>query len=620
PARDMVKEARIWKDLEAVAPEALATFKEATAAFDRNDLQRAAGLYRAVLEKAPIFTPALRRAGGALVILGREGEGMGMLERAVALDRSPENLGALARHLAFSRGKGEPTDGELERALRLAEEALAGMPGDLRLLMVKAQAYIHLDRRKGLRHVSEELLKEHPGRMESHWIAAIRAAADADWSVADFEIRRAGELGLPDEQVTSFRNQVRHAREGPNPWRLAAYPLAISVLWLAGWALLFVVGKRLSRATLRSIEGSDANPAETPRRLRSRYRGLIVVAAAYYYLSLPVVALLVVALTASIIYACFLAGSIPVKLVFFLVIGALVTLFAILRSLFVRIRDEDPGLPLPEKRAPELWRLVREVAQRVGTSPVDEVWLTPGTEVAVFERSPSQGLIGRRRRRALILGLAVLDHFPRNAYRAVLAHEYGHLSNRDTAGGEVALRVQARMLRFAQALHEAGQAVTWNLGFQFLRLYQVFFRRITFGATRLQEVLADRVAVAAYGAVAFREGLTHVIRRDVEFSFLATKAIERAVDLRTPLANLYELPPPSEPEERVVASKVEALLDRPTSDDDTHPSPGARFRLADRLRGGDVVPDPGTITDLLPDRAMLAEKFTRTVATRVAVG
>ncbi|MCI0589988.1 MAG: hypothetical protein L0323_24510, partial [Planctomycetes bacterium] len=33
PARDMVKEARIWKDLEAVAPEALATFKEATAAF-----------------------------------------------------------------------------------------------------------------------------------------------------------------------------------------------------------------------------------------------------------------------------------------------------------------------------------------------------------------------------------------------------------------------------------------------------------------------------------------------------------------------------------------------------------------------------------------------------------
>ncbi|HKB14860.1 MAG TPA: M48 family metallopeptidase, partial [Planctomycetota bacterium] len=345
----------------------------------------------------------------------------------------------------------------------------------------------------------------------------------------------------------------------------------ISVVWIAGWALLFVVGKGLSRATLRSIEGPDGGSAETPRRLRSQYRGLIAVAAAYYYLSLPVVALLVVALSASIVYAFLLVGRIPVKLVLFLVVGALVTLYAILRSLFVRIRDEDPGHALPEEKAPQLWGLVREVAQRVGTPPVDEVWLTPGTEVAVFERSPSRGRVAGRPRRALILGLAVLDRFPRSAFRAVLAHEYGHLSNRDTAGGEVALRVQARMLRFAAALHAAGEAVWWNLGFQFLRLYHTFFRRITFGATRLQEVLADRVAVSAYGAPAFREGLTHVIRRDVEFTFLATGAIERAVQMGSPLANLYELPGPSVAEERVVEAKVKEALDRPTSDDDTHP-------------------------------------------------
>jgi Zn-dependent protease with chaperone function len=32
-----------------------------------------------------------------------------------------------------------------------------------------------------------------------------------------------------------------------------------------------------------------------------------------------------------------------------------------------------------------------------------------------------------------------------DAFRAVLAHEYGHFTNRDTAGGEIALRVNRDM-------------------------------------------------------------------------------------------------------------------------------------------------------------------------------
>ncbi|HKB14914.1 MAG TPA: hypothetical protein VKF62_02565, partial [Planctomycetota bacterium] len=146
PPRDPVKEARIWRDLEAIAPGSLAAFKEATGALDRNDLPVAVRRYAAVLEKAPDFTPALRRSGGALVSLGREREGMGMLERAIALERSPENLAALAFALASPEGNRERTAGELERALRLAEEALAGMPGDLDLLMMKAIVFAHLNR------------------------------------------------------------------------------------------------------------------------------------------------------------------------------------------------------------------------------------------------------------------------------------------------------------------------------------------------------------------------------------------------------------------------------------------------------------------------------------------
>jgi len=45
-----------------------------------------------------------------------------------------------------------------------------------------------------------------------------------------------------------------------------------------------------------------------------------------------------------------------------------------------------------------------------------------------------------------------------------------------------------------------------NVAFHFLRPYLFLFRRISHGATRLQEVLADRAAARIYGAQPFEEG------------------------------------------------------------------------------------------------------------------
>jgi hypothetical protein len=67
--------------------------------------------------------------------------------------------------------------------------------------------------------------------------------------------------------------------------------------------------------------------------LRRIYRKLIDVAGFYYYVSLPVVIFLVIAVTSSIIYGFMMLGRIPIKLAAILVIGALVTLFKMVRSL-----------------------------------------------------------------------------------------------------------------------------------------------------------------------------------------------------------------------------------------------------------------------------------------------
>jgi Zn-dependent protease with chaperone function len=158
----------------------------------------------------------------------------------------------------------------------------------------------------------------------------------------------------------------------------------------------------------------------------------------------------------------------------------------------------------------------------------------------------------------------------------VIAHEYGHFSNRDTAGGAVALRVRGDMHKYVYSLYEAGQNVWWNLAFQFLRLYDFIFRKISNGATRLQEILADRVAAQNYGAQTFQNGLTYVIRRNIEFVQLANVEIEDARNVKRSFSNLYEL---TENNENTIEEELQKSLNRETTDEDTHPSPIDRFRF-----------------------------------------
>jgi hypothetical protein len=311
-------------------------------------------------------------------------------------------------------------------------------------------------------------------------------------------------------------------------------------------------------------------------------------------------------------------GHIPIKLVLILVIGALITIFKMIHSLFIKIGSEDPGRALQPEEAPGLWQLTREVAQAVGTRPIDEIRVTPGCDLAVYEKGSFREKATDRAKRILILGVGVLNEMQLNAFRAVLAHEYGHFSHRDTAGGDVALRVDRDMMKFAYAMALSGQAVWWNIAFQFLRVYHFIFRRLSYGATRLQEVLADRVAVRNFGAGSFEEGLRHVIRREVEFNFAASKEIEMAQMNQRALSNLYQLPAlkgtQDEPE---IEREVNEIVTRSTSEDDTHPSPIDRFRLAAKIVTRGLPPANGMVWDLFANREGLTGEMSALIDQRV---
>jgi hypothetical protein len=162
------------------------------------------------------------------------------------------------------------------------------------------------------------------------------------------------------------------------------------------------------------------------------------------------------------------------------------------------------------------------------------------------------------------------------------------------------------MIKFGQALILSGQAVFWNIAFQFLRAYHFIFRRISHGATRLQEVMADRVAVRNYGAPAFQEGLTHVIRRQVEFEDVAYWEVTDAAKAHRAIQNIYDLSPAVA--ERV-EDKINEEINRSTSEDATHPGPRERFRLAARIVCIPQPPAEGMVWDLFADKAGLTSEM-----------
>jgi Zn-dependent protease with chaperone function len=286
--------------------------------------------------------------------------------------------------------------------------------------------------------------------------------------------------------------------------------------------------------------------------------------------------------------------------------------------MFIRQTNKDPGRELAFKEAPNLWAMANEVATTLGTRPVAEIRITPGTEVAVYERGSIRDRMKDRAARILIVGVGVLNGFKENDFRAVLAHEYGHFLNRDTAGGAMAHRVNANMLETALHIVSKEQNTWFNVGFHFLRIYHRIFIRISHGASRLQEVLADRFAVYHFGASNFEAGLRHVVRRQVEFDHLVSAEISAALGANRALSNLYELQAPDDPaDRRTIEQAYQDAITRETTEADSHPSPIDRFRFASLIDSQPELPARGMVWDLFTDRNALTVEMNALVESRV---
>lgn len=609
--RDPEFEQEVYERLARLDPEAVAFFKAATDAFDNERLEDAEKGFNKVLDMVGEFPDADRRLSYVEMRLDKPAEALRYAKRAYKNDSSPINQAALAGALVFT---GDPTN--FADALHNARNAALMDPEDVFVQHILLWVGITTENREAIRMSSARLMTLAPDFAPAFFFAGMIAGYDGDWDKAEELLVKSQELGFPEESVQSALDALRELKEQdrlPGVARIGLYGLAA---WVGGLAALFLVGIGLSRIMLDSVsvsgDGTFLRLHIGEGWVRSVYRAVIAITSVAFYASIPLLILAVVVLAGALLYALLTLRFIPIKLLLIVAVFAFFTLVAIVRSVFARIPDDDPGRSLSREEAPRLWALTEEVAGRLDTRPVEAIYLTPGPEIAVMERGGIRRKLRGKGQRCLILGLGVLPNMLQKQLMAILGHEYGHFSNRDTAGGNLANQVRFSIHQMAFGLAVNGLGNWYNPAWLFVNGYYRVFLRVTLGASRLQEILADRYAAIAYGASDFASALRHVVRRSLEFDMQLGHEFEKMTGGEHRIQNVYTLPAleQNESTEDLEKQLVDAMS-RPTSPYDSHPAPNERIKL---LEAVDNTPSSPSSTEpvweLFPDPEALQIEMT----------
>ncbi len=609
---------QIEAELTAINPAALPVFQAASEAlYVNNDLTTAQTGYEQVLVLVPEYSHALRRLSLIRLYVEDVPAALDYAQRAVAADPSGYNHQALARALLATE-----LIADKAKALDEARQAAEALPDDDGAILTWVMATTANGLATEGQQAAEHLLAVAPWSPIAHYLTGLFAADAGEWERAELELQLAQQMGMPADAVqhTLFASGVAFQARLYRWLRRGGY---LMVTWVLGFGVLFGVGSGLSRATLAAVN-RPAMPGQpqislAERVLRFSYRTVINLSALYFYISLPLLGLFIVTVGVVVGYTFLALEHVPLTLLFGLFVGGVYTLTAIGRSLFVRVDDGEPGRRLQRTDAPELWALTETIATRLKTRPVEAIYITPGVEVAVTERGGQLAKLRGRAERALIVGLGALPGLTRGQLRSILAHEYGHFSNRDTAGGELARRVRVSTFELAVGLARSRQAHWYNPAWWFANGFQRLFLRISLGASRLQEILADRYAVMAYGVRDFSDGLRHIARQALVFEAALTQETEMASTQQRSLSNLYTLPQmPALYTASTINQRFTEVLGRPTSTYDSHPALQDRLRLVNQAGAPmQVAEDSRPAWEMLRNADTLQEAMTGVVQSRL---
>ena len=287
------------------------------------------------------------------------------------------------------------------------------------------------------------------------------------------------------------------------------------------------------------VERFERVAARFERLSRASPRGYRLLIAALGALGFAVVGLVVLFMVAllALVLGIGIAGKAVLAVKFAIPIG--ITVWALLKAIWVKL-ERPRGLALERGRAPALFAELDRL-RRLGRVPrIHSVRFDASLNASVSQ-TPRLGILGWPHN-DVVLGLPMLLALSPASFRAVLAHELGHLSGRHGRMGAWIYRVRATWMQVLVAL-EARRSVLGRLLRAFFRWYGPFFGAASLALAREQEREADRFSAAATDPRTAADALaaTHLADWALEKRFWPAMARRTGAEPAPPAGYLADL-------------------------------------------------------------------------------
>lgn len=350
--------------------------------------------------------------------------------------------------------------------------------------------------------------------------------------------------------------------------------------------------------------------AEKPATYQSRVVMLAALGYGYFLviillaLSVPTILITTIWFYPNILFILLRLGKVGI-LVAILAVVAVGFVWSILRVLWFRLPPPQ-GSELQRSDAPQLFEMVEESSAALKTPQPQHILLNDEFNASIVSLPRWGGLASET---YLNVGLPLMQALSPEQFRAVVAHEMGHLSSSHGSYSAWIYRLRESWARFLDFENTRGGNVSF-LYAKFLQWYFPYFNAYTFVLAREQEREADRCAVQLSGVTHAGEAL---INCELKASAIGNnfwkKVLDQAAVQPAPPKQVFSqmalaFRQPSESSQDVL-TLTKALSVR-TDYSDTHPC------LADRLTaiGYWKKPSAATIeTEELPPLPVQAEKL-----------
>lgn len=238
-------------------------------------------------------------------------------------------------------------------------------------------------------------------------------------------------------------------------------------------------------------------------------------------------------------------------------IGIMVFIFLVKFIFSVKKYNEEGSLPVTEKDQPGLFEFIKKLTADTQTAFPKKIILTPEVNASVFYNDSFWSMIFPVRKN-LNIGLGLVNSLTLSEFKAVMAHEFGHFSQRSMKLGSFVYNVNKAVYNMLYENKDYGNflekwgSLHWAIGIfvwvtvqivkgiqYLLQAMYGFINKNYMSLSREMEFHADAVAASVSGSQNCISALRKIEIADVCYGTVLGKANELLKD-KAVLGNIYK--------------------------------------------------------------------------------